>query len=169
MLAKANFQEANFQEANLQEANLGGAYLNRANLGAAMLAKANLEWAKLKCANLPFSSRAWAIVRACIKDKLPEAFVFINPSTRRPYRAKVLNTLWRTHSGFDCDYYSASRHSFCTQLVHERVNQFEAQALMRHADLRSTQKHFHADQDVLRERLEGRGKKHLPNSRMGRK
>jgi site-specific recombinase XerD len=74
------------------------------------------------------------------KGKLPAAFVFINPETKRHYTTKKLNQMWRTYSGTECDYYSASRHSFCTQIAFSGANQFDAQDLMRHADVRTTRK-----------------------------
>jgi len=55
------------------------------------------------------------------------------------------------------DYYSASRHSLCTQMVETGVSVFQAQDLMRHADIRSTQKHFHASTERLRDAVNRRG------------
>ncbi len=108
---------------------------------------------------LPLSNRAWDIIRPRIKDALPEAFIFVNPRSGRPYRPKVLNRVWKEFSGYrDMDHYSASRHSFCTQLVHDGLNPLEAQAAMRHSDLRSTQKYFHAHRDRMREHFNIRGR-----------
>lgn len=108
---------------------------------------------------LPLSERAWEIIRSRIKDSLPEAFIFINPRTGGAYRQKVLNRVWKTFSGYpDLDHYSASRHSFCTQLNHDGVNVLEAQAAMRHKDLRSTQKYFHPQRDRMREHFNRRGR-----------
>lgn len=108
---------------------------------------------------LPLSERAWEIIKPRIKDALPEAFIFVNPRKGRPYRPKVLNRLWKAFSGYaDIDHYSASRHSFCTQLVHDGLNPLEAQAAMRHKDLKSTQKYFHAHRDRMREHFNRRGR-----------
>ena len=107
---------------------------------------------------IPLSSRAWEIIAPRLREALPEAFIFINPSTGTGYRQKALNNIWRKYSGLDVDRYSAGRHSFCTQLVHDGIGQFEAQALMRHADARTTQKYFHADTQKLSKWVERRGR-----------
>ena len=62
--------------------------------------------------------------------------------------------------GVGLDHYSASRHSFCTQLIHDGLNPLEAQSAMRHKDLRSTQKYFHANRDRMREHFNRRGRAH---------
>lgn len=107
---------------------------------------------------LPLTSRAWEIIVSRLADKAPDEFIFTNPRTGGAYRPKVLNRLWRAYSGYDLDHYSASRHSGCTQLVHDGTPHLEAQALMRHADIRSTLHYFHPDSDRMRGRLEKRGR-----------
>lgn len=107
---------------------------------------------------LPLSSRAWEIVAPRLRAAALDEFVFINPRSKTAYRPTILNRIWREYSGFDMDHYSASRHSFCTQLVHDGTPHLEAQALMRHADIRSTMRYFHADSERLRERIERRGR-----------
>jgi integrase len=105
---------------------------------------------------IALTSRAWEIIAPRLAEKAPDSPVFINPRTGRAYRPKVLNRLWRDFSGYDLDHYSASRHSGCTQLVHNGTPLAEVQALMRHADTRSTLNYFHPDSDRLRSRLESR-------------
>jgi integrase len=115
---------------------------------------------------LPLSNRATEIIKLHIKNALPEAFIFINPRTGSAYRTKVLNRLWKQYSGYqDIDHYSASRHSFCTQLIHDGVNPLEAQVAMRHKDLKSTQKYFHARKDKMREHFNNRGRTEKGNER----
>ena len=92
-----------------------------------------------------------------ITPDMRERFLFTNPDTGRCYRQKVLNNVWREHSGLDIDHYSASRHSFCTQIVETGADALQAQRLLRHADLRSTQKHFHATPAKLRDIVNRRG------------
>jgi len=114
---------------------------------------------------LPLSERAWEIIKSRIKDALPESFIFVNPRTGGAYRPKVLNRIWKTFSGYaDIDHYSASRHSFCTQLVHDGLNPLEAQSAMRHKDLRSTQRYFHAHRDRMREHFNRRGRVYIKHN-----
>lgn len=114
---------------------------------------------------LPLTRRAWAILAPRLRQRGPAEFIFLNPRTGRAYRPKVLNGIWRAHSGTEVDHYSAGRHSGCTQLIHDGTPHLEAQALMRHADIRSTLNYFHADSDRLRERMEGRGRKNRLKTR----
>ena len=108
---------------------------------------------------MSLSDRAWDIVNPRLRDALPEAFLFVNPRTGGAYRQKVLNRVWKAFSGYaNLDHYSASRHSFCTQLVHDGLGELEAQAAMRHKSLQSTQKYFHADRDRMREHFNRRGR-----------
>ena len=64
----------------------------------------------------------------------------------------------KKYSGSDVDMYSATRHSFCTQLVEMGMNEIEAQGIMRHKDARSTRSYFHPTQERQRGFLNKRGK-----------
>jgi len=108
---------------------------------------------------IPLSERGLEIAMRNMKDKFPEALVFINPDTGRRYIAKKLNQLWRKHSGLDIDYYSAARHSFCTQIIESGVNVFQAQELMRHTNINSTGRYFHPSVERLRDVVNGRERK----------
>jgi len=107
---------------------------------------------------IPLSDKAISILKSHIVGKLPEAFVFINPDTNRRYSVKMPNTLWKRYTGLDITYYEASRHSFCTQLVDDGVDALQAKALLRHADLRSTQKYYHGNMARLRDAVNTRGR-----------
>lgn len=108
---------------------------------------------------IPLSERGLEIVIKNIKDKFPQAFVFINPDTGRRYTAEKLNQLWRKYSGLGIDYYSASRHSFCTQIIESGVDVFQAQELMRHTNINSTRRYFHTSVERLRDMVNSRGRK----------
>lgn len=127
---------------------------------------------------LPLTFRGWEIITPRLRNRESEDFIFINhargrgryaSSTGRPYRPKVLNNIWNTCSGYDLDHYSAGRHSGCTQLIHDGTPHLEAQALMRHADIRSTLNYFHADSDRLRHRLDNRGRANTLQTLLHRK
>jgi integrase len=104
------------------------------------------------------TSRAWEIVSPLLKDRSLDDFIFLNPRTGRPYRQKILNRVWKANTGSELVHYEASRHSFCTQIVLDGHNTLKAKELMRHADIKSTVKYFHADSDELFDAMEKRGR-----------
>jgi len=111
---------------------------------------------------MSLSDRAWDIVKPKLRDALPKAFLFVNPRTGGAYRQKVLNRIWKAFSGYaNMDHYSASRHSFCTQLVHDGLGELEAQVAMRHKGLQSTQKYFHPQRERMRDHFNRRGRAYL--------
>jgi len=93
---------------------------------------------------IPLSDRALEILSPRIKNKFPDTFIF-------GYTPRTLQNAWRQYSGLDVSLYEATRHSFCTQIVETGVNTLQAQVLMRHSDIRSTQKYFHASMTKLRD------------------
>ena len=100
---------------------------------------------------IPLSSRAAEILERVIMGKFPDSFVFnIKP--------RKLQNAWRKHSGLKISLYEATRHSFCTQLVEMGINTLQAKELMRHSDVRSTEKYFHASITKLGDIVEQRGK-----------
>lgn len=105
---------------------------------------------------IPLSDRAWEIALKNIDGK--DEYLFINPDTGRRYTVKALNQIWRKHSGFDCCYYEAGRHSFCTHLSEVEMNPLILQDLMRHADIQTTKKYCHPRAERLRQTLNKRGK-----------
>lgn len=107
---------------------------------------------------IPLSDRAFELALKRIPGKHPEAFLFVNSKTGRVYRPKTLNNVWKTFSGLQTVHYEASRHSFCTQIVESGADVLQARELMRHANIRSTQKYFHGSVKRLRDIVNQRGK-----------
>ncbi|KJU87632.1 integrase family protein [Candidatus Magnetobacterium bavaricum] len=107
---------------------------------------------------MPLSDTAIEIVQRNIKDKTPDAFLFINNRTKTFYTVNNLCRNWREYSGTDVSFYEASRHSFITQLVEDNANPFVAKELARHTDIRTTQKYYHATSSKLRDVVNRRGK-----------
>lgn len=107
---------------------------------------------------IPLSGRAMQIVKANIIGKFPEDFIFINPDTERRYSVKMPNTLWKRHTKLDLTYYEASRHSFCTQIVDDGINVLQAKELLRHTDVRTTQRYYHGNLNNLRNVVNNRGR-----------
>ncbi len=107
---------------------------------------------------IPLSDTAYEIACRCLQDRWPEDFMFINPSTKKGYRQEFLRRLWRKYSGVSITLYEATRHSFCTQVVEGGASVLEAKQLMRHADIRSTERYFHGSMKKMREIVNNRGK-----------
>jgi len=108
---------------------------------------------------IPLSNRALEIAAESVLGKHPEAFLLINPETKRGYRCEFLRKLWKRCSGLDVTLYEASRHTFCTQIVEGGLcNTLQAKQLMRHADIRSTEKYFHGSISKLKDIVNARGK-----------
>ncbi|MCX8021353.1 MAG: tyrosine-type recombinase/integrase [Syntrophorhabdaceae bacterium] len=107
---------------------------------------------------IPLSDRAFQIVLNNIKQRFDDDFIFINPVTKRGYRQEFIRRIWRRHSGLDVTLYEASRHSFCTQIAQSGLcNTLQAKLLMRHADIRSTERYFHGSVVKLRDIVNMRG------------
>lgn len=104
------------------------------------------------------SDTALGLVKRHAKGRFPDEFLFINPQTGRGYRYEFLSKLWRKHAGIDITLYEATRHSYCTQIAEMGINTLQARGLMRHADVRSTQKYFHVKIKKLRDVVNNRGR-----------
>jgi integrase len=107
---------------------------------------------------IPLSDRALEIARKNCVGKHPESFLFINPNSGDGYRPKRLSEIWNQYSGLDVTLYEATRHSFCTQLVEDRVPLPIIKELARHSDIRTTQKYIHPTDESSREAVNLRGK-----------
>ncbi|MCL5237768.1 MAG: site-specific integrase [Nitrospirae bacterium] len=109
---------------------------------------------------IPLSDRALDIARKHIGSRAGNLPLFVNPRTGRGYRPRTLQVAWNEHSGCKGEIHlkDATRHSFCTQIVESGATQLEAMALMRHSDIRSTLKYFHANTKKLRHIVNRRGK-----------
>lgn len=91
---------------------------------------------------MPLSDRAYEIAKKNMQDKTQGQFLFINPRTNRGYYPKAVWYEWRQHSGVDVDLYSATRHSFATQLIQDN-DVTMVKELMGHSDIRTTEKYLH--------------------------
>ena len=107
---------------------------------------------------VPLSDRAYELIKESIGDTIGDRFVFINPATKKGYVPETIRKVWKKCSRSDVDIYSATRHSFCTQLVEMGMSEIEAQGIMRHKDARSTRSYFHPTQERQRGFLNQRGK-----------
>ncbi len=100
---------------------------------------------------VPLSPRALEIAEARAAGRFPDDWLFLHPRTGRHYTIRSLSDIWKT-TGLPCTHYEGSRHSFCTQ-ISEVADGVAAQALMRHADARSTARYTHSRTEYLRDVL----------------
>ena len=109
---------------------------------------------------IPLSDKAIKIVKALpIAIRLP--FMFINPDTGSHYTLDVLDGIWvkvRDHFIIDkkVKLYNFIRHSFATQIARCGGTPYEIKELLRHTDIRTTQKYVQKDMEPLRARLKKR-------------
>lgn len=93
------------------------------------------------------------------EGKWGEEFLFTNPFTGRGYKQECLRKKWREHSQAGVTLKEATRHSFCTQIAESGLcNTLQAQELMRHSDLKSTQGYFHGSLKKMKAIVNQRGK-----------
>ena len=112
----------------------------------------------------PITDCAYEIALRNAHNRFPEEFLFINPSTKRCYRQKVLNNLWKTYSGTDTVHYEGSRHSSITQLAEAGYDITSIRELAGHTDIRTTQRYIHRSLGKLREIANNRKGKLYPLS-----
>jgi integrase len=100
-----------------------------------------------------------SLLQSLCEDKLPEAFLFVNPRMGKPYNK---NTLWRTwkkaRKNIDVTLYQGTRHSFSSNAVRRGVPLRSLQDYLGHADFRSTLNYAHADLESQKVIFKDRGK-----------
>jgi integrase len=111
-----------------------------------------------KPAVIPIHPEMWGYIEDRVRNSLPEAFLFINPTTGQCYHEKKLRKVWkqvRDKAGISSDLrlYDASRHSFASQLVNSGVSLFTVSKLLGHSSTKMTERYSHANLDSLRTEL----------------
>jgi integrase len=94
---------------------------------------------------IPLSNRALEIAKKSAIGRFPEEYILINPDTGKRYPEEMPNVLWKRYTGLQVTHYEASRHSFCTQLADDGIDALQAKELMRHTDVRTAHRYYHAD------------------------
>lgn len=87
------------------------------------------------------------------RNKHPEAFVFTNPRTKRPYSENVLRRLWgdaRTKVEIDITLYEATRHSLASIAASNGAPLTAIKDVLGHTDIRTTLKYAHNDLESQR-------------------
>ncbi len=81
-------------------------------------------------------------------DKLPDAFVFLNPRAGKPYSDNVLHRIWQKaceDAKINIDLYNASRHSVASQAATAGTPLLAIKGVLGHADIRTTMKYANTD------------------------
>lgn len=81
---------------------------------------------------IPLSDRAYNIALRNSKDKLPYAFLFINPVTGKGYPLHTLDNIWARHVGRGITKNEVMRHSFITHLFEMGLPAEIVQVFSRH-------------------------------------
>ncbi len=107
---------------------------------------------------IPIHGEMFDYLSERVRNSLPEAFVFVNPRTERPYTEHKLLEVWsrvRTAAGVSKELrlYDASRHSFASQLVNSGVSLFTVSKLLGHSSTKMTEKYSHANIESMRTEL----------------
>jgi integrase len=96
---------------------------------------------------VPLSRMAQDVANRNRQDKLPGAFLLLNPDTHRRYSVEYLRKLWKRFNP-DITLYEAMRHSTISDwALHGTAYQVQMNA--RHTDQRTTQKYVHEVDDEL--------------------
>ncbi len=111
-----------------------------------------------RVAVIPIHPEMYDYIADRARNSFPEAFIFVNMRTGRPYTKQKLVEVWdqvRTAAGVSKDLrlYDASRHSFASQLVNSGVSLFKVSKLLGHSSTKITEKYSHANIDSLRVEL----------------
>jgi integrase len=107
---------------------------------------------------IPIHSEMLDYLTERVQNSHPEAFVFVNHNTGRPYTEHKLLEVWakvRTDAKVSKELrlYDASRHSFASQLVNSGVSLFTVSKLLGHSSTKMTEKYSHANLDSMRTEL----------------
>jgi integrase len=93
-----------------------------------------------------------------VKNYLPEAWLFPNPRTGRPYNQHALTRRWKATleklGAQKVRLYDGTRHSFASQLINEGVPQDQVRDLMGHSTSKMTERYAHRNASALRSPLE---------------
>ena len=93
------------------------------------------------------------LLKYLCEGKLPEAFVFINPRTKKTYSENVLRRLWkdvRDKMGIDITLYEATRHSLASIAASNGASLTAIKDVLGHTDIRTTLKYAHNDLESQR-------------------
>jgi len=111
---------------------------------------------KAQPASIPIHGELLQYITERVKKNLPDAFLFVNPRTGRPYSSGALERLWnevRKKAKLPdkkLKLYGATRHSIASQLANSGASQFLISKTLCHSDIRTSEKYMHTDVEAVR-------------------
>ena len=104
---------------------------------------------------IPVHPELYGYISKRVLNNLPEAFVFINPTTGKYYHKNTLQKIWnnvRETAGIDkgLRLYDATRHSFASNLVNSGSTIYKVSKLLGHSSVKMTEKYAHSEVENLR-------------------
>jgi integrase len=104
---------------------------------------------------IPIHPELYGYISTSVLNNLPEAFVFINPTTGKYYHKNTLQRIWnnvRETAGIDkgLRLYDATRHSFASNLVNSGSTIYKVSKLLGHSSVKMTEKYAHSEVENLR-------------------
>lgn len=110
---------------------------------------------KSRPVSIPMHPEVYGYIYNRVKNNLPEAYLFVNPNTGKPYNKNTLQKVWngiRKAMGLDKELrlYDATRHSFASNLVNSGSSIYKVSKLLGHSSVKMTEKYAHSEVESLR-------------------
>jgi len=110
---------------------------------------------KSKPVTIPIHPEFYDFVANRVKNNHPEAFLFVNPYTGRPFGKNSLDRMWarvrrKAGIGKEVRLYDFTRHSFASNHLNQGTSIYKVSKLMGHSSVKMTEKYGHADMESLR-------------------
>lgn len=105
---------------------------------------------------IPINEAMLPRLKELCRNKLPDAFLFVNPRTGRPYAKTTYQEIWdeaRQSKGLTIKAYEALRHSFASQRVSRGVDIYSIGKILGHTDIRTTQRYSHTNLEALKQAM----------------
>lgn len=105
---------------------------------------------------IPLHPEFMPYIEDVLRSSLPEAFLFVNKRTGKPYNDETLRKIWHRalksaglqDSGLRL--YDASRHSFASQLINANVPLNVVSKLLGHSSVKMTQRYAHESVETMK-------------------
>jgi integrase len=108
---------------------------------------------------IPINPEMENILRELYKDKLPEAFIFTDSKTGKPYPSRTLIKRWRAACekvGKKIGLYEGSKHSFASQRVSKGISIYLISKVLGHTTTQTTERYAFADIEGMRKVMIGK-------------
>src|SRR4030042_4354202 len=92
------------------------------------------------------------------KDRLPEAWLFTDSKTGKPYPSRTLIKRWQSackNAGRKIGLYEGSKHSFASQRVNKGISIYLISKVLGHTNIKTTERYAFADIEGMRKAMSG--------------